>query len=81
MDSILNNERNRVILMGRITQELEVRQTPAGASVLSFTGTYGSSVYDTEQMGKLIDAAISDCKALNISCEVDNYREEKDKNA
>ena len=37
MDSILNNERNRVILMGRITQELEVRQTPAGASVLSFT--------------------------------------------
>lgn len=28
---------NRVILMGRITQELEVRQTPAGASVLSFT--------------------------------------------
>lgn len=28
---------NRVILMGRITQDLEVRQTPAGASVLSFT--------------------------------------------
>ena len=28
---------NRVILMGRITQDLEVRQTPGGASVLSFT--------------------------------------------
>ena len=28
---------NRVILMGRITQDLEVRQTPSGVSVLSFT--------------------------------------------
>ncbi len=28
---------NRVILMGRITQDLEVRQTPAGVSVVSFT--------------------------------------------
>ncbi len=28
---------NRVILMGRITQDLEVRQTPNGISVLSFT--------------------------------------------
>ena len=27
---------NRVILMGRITQDLEVRQTPSGVSVLSF---------------------------------------------
>lgn len=36
---------------------------------------YGSSVYDTEQMGRLIDAAISDCKSLNISYEVENYEE------
>ena len=28
---------NKVILMGRITQDLEVRQTPSGVSVLSFT--------------------------------------------
>lgn len=28
---------NRVILMGRITQELELRQTPNGISVLSFS--------------------------------------------
>lgn len=28
---------NKVILMGRITQDLEVKQTPSGASVLSFT--------------------------------------------
>lgn len=28
---------NRVILMGRITQDLEVRQTPSGVSVLSFS--------------------------------------------
>lgn len=28
---------NRVILMGRITQDLEVRQTPSGTAVLSFT--------------------------------------------
>lgn len=28
---------NRVILMGRITQDLEIRQTQGGASVLSFT--------------------------------------------
>ncbi len=28
---------NRVILMGRITQDLELRQTPAGVSVVSFT--------------------------------------------
>lgn len=36
---------------------------------------YGSSVYDAEQMGRLIDAAISDCKSLNISYEVENYEE------
>lgn len=28
---------NRVILMGRITQDLDIRQTPSGVSVLSFT--------------------------------------------
>ncbi len=28
---------NRVILMGRITQELELKQTPNGTSVLSFS--------------------------------------------
>lgn len=28
---------NRVILMGRITQELELKQTPSGTSVLSFS--------------------------------------------
>lgn len=28
---------NKVILMGRITQDLEVKQTPQGVSVLSFT--------------------------------------------
>ena len=28
---------NKVILMGRITQDLEVKQTPSGVSVLSFT--------------------------------------------
>ena len=28
---------NKVILMGRITQDLEVRQTPSGVAVLSFT--------------------------------------------
>ena len=28
---------NKVILMGRITQDLEVKQTPNGVSVLSFT--------------------------------------------
>lgn len=28
---------NKVILMGRITQDLEVRQTPSGVSVLTFT--------------------------------------------
>lgn len=38
---------------------------------------YGSSVYDTEQMNRLIDAAIEDCKALNICYEVDNYDSEK----
>lgn len=27
---------NRVVLMGRITQDLEVRQTPSGVSALSF---------------------------------------------
>ena len=27
---------NRVILMGRITQDLEVRQTPSGNAVLRF---------------------------------------------
>lgn len=34
---------------------------------------YGSSVYDTEQMNRLIDAVIEDCKALNISYEIENY--------
>lgn len=28
---------NRVIVMGRITQDLELRQTPSGASVLTFS--------------------------------------------
>ena len=28
---------NRVVLMGRITQDLEVKQTPSGVAVLSFT--------------------------------------------
>ncbi|MBR1739816.1 MAG: single-stranded DNA-binding protein [Ruminococcus sp.] len=28
---------NRVILMGRITQDIEVRQTPSGVSVVTFT--------------------------------------------
>lgn len=28
---------NRVILMGRITQDLEVKQTPSGVAVLQFT--------------------------------------------
>ncbi|MDO5125570.1 MAG: single-stranded DNA-binding protein, partial [Ruminococcus sp.] len=28
---------NKVILMGRITQDLEVKQTPTGVSVVSFT--------------------------------------------
>ena len=28
---------NKVILMGRITQDLEVKQTPSGVAVLSFT--------------------------------------------
>ena len=28
---------NRVILMGRITQDLEIRQTQGGVAVLSFT--------------------------------------------
>lgn len=27
---------------------------------------YGSSVYDQKQMGRLIDALVQDCKALNI---------------
>lgn len=58
--------------------EVENSKIPRCKNLIAY---YGSSVYDTEQMGRLIDAAISDCKALNISCEVDNYREEKDKNA
>ncbi len=28
---------NRVILMGRITHDLELKQTPSGVSVLSFS--------------------------------------------
>lgn len=32
---------NRVILMGRITQDLEIRQTQGGISVLSFTVAVG----------------------------------------
>lgn len=34
---------------------------------------YGSSVYDTAQMSRLIDAVIADCKELNISYLVDGY--------
>ena len=34
---------------------------------------YGSSVYDTKQMNRLIDAVIADCEELNISYEVDGY--------
>lgn len=34
---------------------------------------YGSSVYDTRQMNRLIDAVIADCEELNISYEVDGY--------
>ena len=33
---------------------------------VNVTVWYGSSVYDTEQMSRLIDAVVEDCKAVGI---------------
>lgn len=38
---------------------------------------YGSSVYDTVQMNRIIDAVIEDCKELNINYAVSGYDFEK----
>ena len=37
--------------------------------MLNATLYYGSSTYDTAQMGRLIDNVVQDCKALNIETE------------
>lgn len=33
---------------------------------MTVTVWYGSSTYDTEQMSRLIDAVVEDCKAVGI---------------
>ena len=44
------------------------------ANYTNVVAYYGSSVYDTKQMSRLIDAVIEDCKSLNINYQVDGYK-------
>ena len=37
--------------------------------MMNVTLYYGSSTYDTEQMSRLIDNVVQDCKALDIETE------------
>lgn len=50
--------------------EVTPSKIPNCTNVIAY---YGSSVYDTDRMSRLINAAIEDCKELNISYEIENY--------
>lgn len=50
--------------------EITPSKIPNCTNVIAY---YGSSVYDTDRMSRLINAAIEDCKELNISYEIENY--------
>ena len=49
--------------IGWIAEILSETRTPGYVNIIAF---YGSSTYDTEQMSRLIDLLIADCKELGI---------------
>lgn len=55
---------NQVIIMGRITKELEIKQTPSGTAVLSFTVAVDRYSKDTEKAADFIS-----CVAWNKTAE------------
>ena len=57
---------NRVVLVGRLTRDLEMRKTPNGASVVSFTLAVGRR---TSQQGQP-DADFVNCVAWNRTAEL-----------
>ncbi len=62
---------NRVILMGRITQDLELKQTPSGAGVLSFNLAVERSY---SKQGEDRETDFITCVAWNKTAEfINNY--------
>ena len=55
---------NRVILIGRTTRDIELKYTPSGAAVCSFTLANGRKVKDVEQ------TSFIDCVAWQKSAEI-----------
>lgn len=55
---------NRVILIGRTTRDIELKYTPSGAAVCSFTLANGRKVKDVEQ------TSFIDCIAWQKSAEI-----------
>jgi single-strand DNA-binding protein len=55
---------NRVILIGRTTRDIELKYTPSGAAVCSFTLANGRKVKDAEQ------TSFIDCVAWQKSAEI-----------
>ena len=49
--------------IGWIVENLGFAQTPGCRNLLAY---HGSSTYDTQQMSRLIDMIVQDCKALDI---------------
>lgn len=54
---------NRVILTGRLTKDVELRATPSGANVVSFTVAVDS--YGKDQNGNQNQASFVNCVAWN----------------
>ena len=49
--------------LGWLVEDLGMSQVPGCRNLLAY---HGSSTYDTEQMSRLIDNLVQDCKALDI---------------
>ena len=58
---------NRVILMGRITQDLEVRQTPSGNAVLRFNVAVDRPVRQGAEGRLILLLALLGGRELNLS--------------
>lgn len=58
---------NRVILMGRITQDLEVRQTPSGNAVLRFNVAVDRPVVRVLKGRLILLLALLGDRELNLS--------------
>lgn len=68
---------NRVILMGRITQDLEVRQTPSGNAVLRFNVAVDRPVRQGAERQTDLLLALLGGRELNLS--TDTFKGQNDR--